>query len=94
MSCFLLLENLCKELKSKIRQFWWDQREEENKINGMRWNNLCKPKQDCRIGFQDFKKFILAHYFPTCYLLEATMPNCLIHVEKHSSSMSHNPNRV
>ena len=32
MSCFKLPDNLCKDLTSMIRQFWWGQRKEEKKL--------------------------------------------------------------
>lgn len=32
MSCFKLLNNICDDLTSMLRQFWWEQRKTEKKI--------------------------------------------------------------
>ena len=34
MSCFRLLDSLCDELTSMIRNFWWGQKQDEKK-NGL-----------------------------------------------------------
>ena len=52
MSCFKLLDTLCDELMSMIRNFWWGQKQDERKLNWMSWDNLCKPKADGGMGFK------------------------------------------
>lgn len=32
MSCFKILDSLCEDFMSMIRNFWWGQRKKENKI--------------------------------------------------------------
>ena len=34
MNCFKLPESLCKELYTKMRNFWWGQRDKERKMHG------------------------------------------------------------
>lgn len=41
MSSFLLLKVLYRKIESLTANFWWG----ENKIHWIRWNNLCKSKQ-------------------------------------------------
>ena len=52
MSYFKLLDTLCDELTSMIRNFWWGQKQDERKLNWMCWDNLCKPKADGGMGFK------------------------------------------
>ena len=52
MSYFKLLDTLCDELTSMIRNFWWGQKQDERKLNWMSWDNLCKPKADGGMGFK------------------------------------------
>ena len=52
MSYFKLLDTLCDELTSMIRNFWCGQKQDERKLNWMSWDNLCKPKADGGMGFK------------------------------------------
>ena len=60
MSCFLLPKNLCKELTSVIRQFWWGQTGNEKKIAWLSWEAMCKPKDRGGLGFRGLRSFNLA----------------------------------
>ena len=57
MSCFKLLDNLCDNLTSMIRQFWWGQRKNEKKLAWVSWERLCQPKENGEMGFRDLKSF-------------------------------------
>ncbi|XP_023911364.1 uncharacterized protein LOC112022977 [Quercus suber] len=60
MSCFKILDSLCDELTSMIRQFWWGQRGEEKKMAWLSWDKLCEPKECGGMGFKELKYFNLA----------------------------------
>ena len=44
MSCFLLSKNLCDEMISMVRNFWWGQKQRERKMAWMQSDKLCDPK--------------------------------------------------
>lgn len=46
MSSFLLLKVLYRKIESLTTNFWWG----ENKIHLIRWNKLCKSKQQGGLG--------------------------------------------
>ncbi|KAL0011468.1 hypothetical protein SO802_006576 [Lithocarpus litseifolius] len=60
MSCFLLPKSLCDEMTRMVRNFWWEQRGEEQQMAWMRWEKLCEPKNMGGMGFRDLKAFNLA----------------------------------
>lgn len=63
MSCFLLPNNLCKKIDKKQRGFRWDQKEQEKKINWVKWETLRKNKNDGGMSFRDlqcYNKALLA----------------------------------
>ena len=60
MSCFLLPKNLCDELTSVIRQFWWGQIGNEKKITWLSLDGMCVPKDRGGLGFRDLRSFNLA----------------------------------
>ena len=60
MSCFKLLDSICKELTSIIRNFWWGQKGDERKMSWMCWENLSVPKNQGGMGFKLLKEFNLA----------------------------------
>ena len=57
MSCFKLPNNICDDLTSIIRQFWWGQRKDEKKLAWVSWVKMCQPKENGGIGFRNFKSF-------------------------------------
>nr|XP_023917061.1 uncharacterized protein LOC112028598 [Quercus suber] len=60
ISCFLLPKNLCEELTSVIRQFWWGQTGNEKKTAWLSWDAMCVPKDRGGLGFRDLRSFNLA----------------------------------
>ena len=54
---FKLPDNLCDNLTSMIRQFWWGQRKNEKKLAWVSWERLCQPKENSGMGFRDLKSF-------------------------------------
>ena len=60
MSCFLLLKNLCDEMTSMVRNFWWGQKQGERKMAWMQWDKLCDPKGLGGMRFRDLRAFNLA----------------------------------
>lgn len=46
-----------------ILNFWWGQKNEENRIHWVSWTTLCEPKTQGGMGFksmEDFDKALLA----------------------------------
>ena len=68
MSCFQLPKTLCKDLENLMRNFWWGQRVEENKISWVSWKKMCKSKFHGGMGFRNIQAFNLA-------MLEARLEN-------------------
>lgn len=60
MSCFKIVDALCDELTSMIRNFWWGQKQNEKKMAWMSWEKLCVPKSCGGLGFKLLKSFNLA----------------------------------
>ena len=60
MSCFLLLKNLCDEMTSMVRNFWWGQKQGERNMAWMQWDKLCDPKGLGGMRFRDLRAFNLA----------------------------------
>ena len=42
------------------RNFWWGQRDDENKIAWVSWKKMCKSKFHGRMGFRNIQAFNLA----------------------------------
>ena len=57
MSCFKLPDNLCNDLTSMIRQFWWGQKKDEKKLAWVSWERMCQPKENGGMGFRDLESF-------------------------------------
>ena len=57
MSVFKLPDTLCDEMTSMVRNFWWGQKEGQNKIAWLSWDKMCTPKKDGGLGFRNLKAF-------------------------------------
>ena len=60
MSCFKILDSLCDEITSLIRNFLWGKCKDERKMAWMSWDKLCAPKAKGGMGFKQLKQFNLA----------------------------------
>ena len=60
MSCFKLLNALCEDLTSMIRNFWWGQRKDEKKTDWLSWEKMCELKANGGMGFKKLQQFNLA----------------------------------
>lgn len=57
MSCFKLPKGLIKDLETMIRKFWWAYSNEGRKIYWVKWEQLCKAKENGGMGFKEIEKF-------------------------------------
>ena len=57
ISCFKLSVTLCHEIESLIRKFWWGQRGNRRKVHWVKWEEMCKHKDDGGMGFKDLTMF-------------------------------------
>lgn len=57
INCFKLPIGLCNEIEGLIRKFWWGQRGDCRKIHWVRWEELCKPKNEGGMGFKNLALF-------------------------------------
>lgn len=57
MSCFKLPDGLCAHMESLISTFWWGSKQGEKKIHWIKWDQLCKGKNQGGMGFRTFKEF-------------------------------------
>ena len=78
MNCFKILDFLCDELTSLIRNFWWGQKQNERKIVWISWDKLCEPKAAGGMGFRQLKQFNLALLAKQGWRLQ-TMQNSLLY---------------
>lgn len=60
MSCFQLPKTLCQDLESMMRNFWWGQKDSENKIALVYWRKMCWSKLQGGMGFRNIQAFNLA----------------------------------
>ena len=60
MSYFKIPDSLCNDQTSMIRNFWWEQKNDEKKMAWLSWEKLCVPKSCGGIGFKLLKPFNLA----------------------------------
>ena len=60
MNCFKLVDSLCNELNTKMRNFWWGQRDKERKMAQIAREKMCTLKVEGGMGFKDLKAFNLA----------------------------------
>lgn len=60
MSCFKLLITLCSKLENLMSNFWWGQKDNEQKIHWIKWNRMCNPKSYGGLGFKKLNIFNMA----------------------------------
>lgn len=63
MQCFLIPKKICETIDKKQIQFWLGQKDNEKKINWVKWNTLRKNKGEWGMRFRDlhtFNKTLLA----------------------------------
>ena len=60
MSTLLLPLEICENLASAIAQFWWSSTLPKRGIHWVKWENLCKPREEGGIGFRLIHEFNLA----------------------------------
>ena len=59
MSCFILPKTFCDEIAAMIRKFWWGGKKDST-ICWEKWDDLCKKKDECGLGFREFEAFNFA----------------------------------
>lgn len=58
ISVFKLSKTLCEELKSLMANFWWGQKEEEErKVHWVGWDKICRSKFQWGLGFKKLHTF-------------------------------------
>ncbi|XP_059650088.1 uncharacterized protein LOC132295831 [Cornus florida] len=60
MQCLKLPKKNCKDITSKLLNFWWSGEEKSNKIKWVSWSNLCAPKFSGGLGFKNVEALNLA----------------------------------
>lgn len=60
MGCFELPHQPCHDLNQLMARFWWGANGDNRKIHWIAWNNLCCPKADGSLGFQNLHHFTRA----------------------------------
>ena len=60
IGCFKILDSLCDDMTSMIRNFWWGQKRDERKMAWLSWDKLCDSKEEVGLGFRQLKQFNLA----------------------------------
>ena len=57
MSCFKLPLSLCHDIEVVIKNFFWGQQGERQKIHWKKWETLCLSKKEGGMNFKDLSKF-------------------------------------
>ena len=57
MSCFKLPVTLCYDIEALIRRFLSGQRGDSQKVHWVRWEELCKTKEQGGMSFKDLSHF-------------------------------------
>lgn len=60
MSCFLLPQSLCDDLRQLCAQFWWGSTLDQRKLHWVSWDTLYIPMEEGGMDFQDLRAFNLA----------------------------------
>ena len=102
MGCFKLALDLCYEIETMIKKFWWGQWGDKRKIHWLKWDELTKSKLEGGMGFRDIAMFndsllakqawrLLKNPKSLFYRVFKArfFPNCTIMEAKHTSGGSH-----
>lgn len=57
MSIFKLPMSITKKLQSMISKFWWGRMGDNCGVHWLKWNVLCRSKEEGGLGFRDFTSF-------------------------------------
>ncbi|KAH1123132.1 hypothetical protein J1N35_006292 [Gossypium stocksii] len=60
MTCFLLPKSLCGEFENIFAKFWWQNGKRKKGIHWCKWQFLCRPKEERRLGFRNMAQFNIA----------------------------------
>ncbi|XP_059650157.1 uncharacterized protein LOC132295912 [Cornus florida] len=60
MQCLKFPKQNCKDLTSKLLNFWWSGEEKSHKIKWVSWSTLCNSKVSGSLGFKNIEAFNLA----------------------------------
>nr|XP_027082466.1 uncharacterized protein LOC113704793 [Coffea arabica] len=55
MSCFRLHTQLCREINSKMADYWWRDTEGKNKIHWISWKKITQTREAGGMGFKDMQ---------------------------------------
>lgn len=57
ISVFRLPKRVCANINSLMEKFWWDQKQNENKIYWRSWLKISESKRSGGLGFRDLECF-------------------------------------
>ena len=77
MSCFRLNSKLCREISSKMVNYWWGEAEGKEKMHCIGWKKMTKDKEAGVLGFKDLQMFNKAILAKQVWKL-ITQPNLLV----------------
>lgn len=53
-SCFKVSDQVCNEMDTIIRAFWWGYGQGEKKLHLLNWEKICQPKRKGGLGIKNF----------------------------------------
>jgi hypothetical protein len=62
MGVFKFPFGLIDDLEKIIRDFWWGDEQNRNKMHWLSWNKLTRPKCHGGVGFRDLRVFSTRPY--------------------------------
>ncbi|XP_071938995.1 uncharacterized protein [Coffea arabica] len=57
MSCFRLNSKLCREISSKMADYWWGDTDGKKKLHWISWKKMTQKKSKGGMGFKDLQLF-------------------------------------
>ncbi|XP_071923241.1 uncharacterized protein [Coffea arabica] len=77
MSCFRLTNKMCKEISSKMADYWWGDADGKKKLHWISWKKLTAKRSNGGMGFKDLKLFNKALLAKQIWKI-ITQPNLLV----------------